>query len=88
MTVLIAQGILHTENGKFLNEKILGVSSADCVIRFTVRNDDFSANYPKPLYQDRQIFANYTQYYHSKASDTALCYITGEQVLCTTKHRI
>lgn len=86
MVDLIAQGLLHTEDGKLVEEKILGINSPDCVVRFDVRNDDLQAGYLPPLYLDPQIYDCYTQYYLSGEGNKALCYITGEKVTCTTKH--
>lgn len=86
MVDLIQNNLLHTENGKLLDEKIHGVNSSDCVIRFDVRPDTLNGDYVQPLYLDQKIFDCYTQYYLSKGENLDLCYITGEEVSCTTKH--
>lgn len=86
MADLIELNILHAENGLLLAEKILGVNSADCVVRFDVRADSFDSEYFNPLYLDQEIFDCYTKYYFSKSQNKNLCYITGKEIPCTSKH--
>lgn len=67
--------------------KIFSVCSqtqADAFVRFSVIGD-YENNTPA-VWQDKQIIKDFQNYYKSKNKDKRFCFITGNEVYCSSKH--
>lgn len=86
---LIRAGIFSTDENGMLTKKwenctkklSLG-DQADAFIRFRIINSGGNAE----TWQDEELKNAYKNYYCSTIEDKALCYVTGEQTICTTNH--
>ena len=83
---LIEKGIVacNADTGQLTNDKINGISQKDCFIRFTV--DSGQAGTEDAVYQNKEVFRAYINYYEQKKNIRDLCYVSGKRVACSDKH--
>ena len=71
------------KNGCFSDKKIYkAIPQQQAFVRFSV----FDAGQVIPLYQNREVFNSWINYYESTLTDTGLCYLTGKKGPLTHIH--
>lgn len=82
---LIRLGVLSEVDGK-LDKKVkiqTTYTQEDVLVCFRI--DDINHTV-KPLWDDREFYQNYTEYYLAKQQNKGICYVTGEELALCEKH--
>jgi len=81
---LVAKQILVIKDGMLDDKvKIQGESQEKSFVCFCI--DVLNGN-KQPLWEDEELYRNFTAYYLSKPNKNGLCYVTGETVRLSEKH--
>ena len=83
MADLVQAGILQAADGRLTNDKLEGFPQQDAFVRFRV--EIFLEDEPR-VSHDQLLQQKYIDYYISKKPEQDLCYATGREIACSTKH--
>ncbi|WP_455716048.1 type I-C CRISPR-associated protein Cas8c/Csd1 [Anaerosporobacter sp.] len=87
MKDLIDVGIVAWKDGKLSDKKIEGIKQEEAFVRFVVRSTSVDQETESEcVYQNKDLFDRYTEYYLSQLKDMDICYVTGKRVPCSIKH--
>ncbi|MGL5676785.1 MAG: type I-C CRISPR-associated protein Cas8c/Csd1 [Cellulosilyticaceae bacterium] len=84
---LIQAKVLEAEDGMLIEAKIEGISQKDAFVRFVIEPSTLgSIDQEKAVYKNKDVFNCYSKYYTTLQEDVALCYATGKEIPCSSKH--
>lgn len=83
---LVEKGILSLDEKGIIQDKdkIQGIIPSECFIRFRIQ--DFDAPLGGELWNNRDVYESYVNYYLSTLNKRDIDYVTGEILPCTDKH--